>query len=362
MTKRAAPPHVAAASLNRRRLLAGAAAVTGVAAAGATGRVRAGTGSLQLYSWRDYTGKAVLSDFQASTGISASADFYDSSDEMFRTIDAANKRYDVLIASYDYVEHMIGRGLLQTLDHGKLPNMENLFPVFRDARFDPGHRYSLPYLWGTQGICFRKSAVKTTPASWGVLLDSDTYSGRISLPGADTLGVALKYLGYSYNSVDRDEVKAAGELIIRQKPHVASFGATDGVELLANGEVDVAIGWNTEILGLMDKDDDIDYRVPVEGGLLWQDCMCIPASATNAEDAHTLINYALEAQVGAKIAESFWYATPNQAALAFLSDAYRADHTIFPGMDVIKQCEPALNLGEAGTRLRLQIWGEVTKA
>ena len=355
-------PGTATIATERRRFLAGAAAATAAASVSIPSLAKAGNNALRLYSWRDYTGKSVLADFIASTGISVSADFYDSSDEMFRTVDSAKQQYDILIASYDYVEHMIGSRLLQPLDHSRIPNIDNLFPVFRDARFDPGHRYSLPYLWGTQGICYRKSAMKTTPESWGVLLDSDTHAGRIALPGIDTLGLALKYLGYSYNSVDRDELNAAGELLIRQKPQVASFGATDGVELLANGEVDVAVGWNTEIIGLMDEDDDIDYRVPMEGGLLWQDCLCIPNSAANPEDAHALINYALRADVGATIAENFWYATPNRAALDFVPEAYRTDHTIFPGMKIIEHCEPALNLGEAGTRLRREVWQKVSES
>jgi spermidine/putrescine transport system substrate-binding protein len=137
---------------------------------------------------------------------------------MLRTISGTDHRYDIIIASYDYVEEMIGSGLLLPLDHNHITNIANLYPVFSDAIFDPGRRYSMPFLWGTQGICFRKSALKEPPQSWGILLDSDLYSGRIALPGPDTLGLALKYLGYSYNSVDTDELEAAGALLIRQNP------------------------------------------------------------------------------------------------------------------------------------------------
>jgi spermidine/putrescine transport system substrate-binding protein len=75
----------------------------------------------------------------------------------------------------------------------------------------------------------------------------------------------------------------------------------------------------------MEEDDDIDYRVPTEGGLLWQDCICIPRAASNPTAAHRLIDYTLEAEVGAAIAENFWYATPNRAAVALLPRAYRED-------------------------------------
>jgi spermidine/putrescine transport system substrate-binding protein len=349
-------------SVQRRRVLAGAIAATAAFSFPDRLGAQGGDRKLRLYSWPDYTGGSALADFTASSGISASVDFYDSGDEMFRTISDADDRFDLVIASYDYVEKMIGNRLLLPLEHSKIPNVRNLFPVFRDASFDPGRRYSMPYLWGTQGICFRKSAVRAIPQSWEDLLDSDTYSGRIALPGRDTLGLALKYLGYSYNSVDPDQLEAAGALLIRQKPHVKSFFGTNALELLANGDVDLTVGWNNEVLELMEQDDDIGYRVPVEGGLLWQDCLCIPRSAANSADAHKLINFALEAETGATIAEDYWYATPNRAALALLPDGYREDPAIFPGMDIIKRCEAALNLGRAGTRLRDQTWQAVFDA
>ena len=343
----------------RRRFLAGTAA--SIALAGQAG-VQAADNSLRLYTWPDYMGSATLEEFSAKTGIAVSTDAYGNSDEMLHNIDSSDSQYDIFIASYDYVEEMIAKNLLLPLDYSQIPNTANLLPVFRDAIFDPGRRFSMPFLWGTQGICYRKSAVTENPESWRILFESDAYSGRVALPGPDTLGLALKYLGYSYNSVDPVELEAAGELLIRQKPHVKSFVGHDGIELLANGNVDVTVGWNSEILGLMEDHDDFDYRVPIEGSLVWQDCICIPRTTANAAGAHTLLNHALDARVSAAIAEELWYATPNQAALELVSDSYKKDHIIFPGMDIIERCEPALNLGEAGTQLRDRIWEKVLQA
>ncbi len=342
----------------RRRFLVGATAATAaIAFAG-----QAAAKSLRLYTWPDYMGSATLEEFSAKTGIVVSTDAYGNSDEMLHNIDSSDGQYDILIASYDYVEEMIANNFLLPLDHSQIPNTVNLLPVFRDAIFDPGRRFSMPFLWGTQGICYRKSAVTENPDSWRILFESDAYSGRVALPGPDTLGLALKDLGYSYNSVDPVELDAAGELLIRQKPHVKSFVGHDGIELLANGDVDVTVGWNSEILELMENNDDFGYRVPIEGSLVWQDCICIPRTTANAVEAHTLLNHALDARVSATIAEELWYATPNQAALELLPDSYKKDHVIFPGMDIIGRCEPALNLGEAGTQLRNRIWEKVTQA
>lgn len=318
--------------------------------------------SLSLYSWPDYTGKSTLKEFSALTGISVTRNTYDDSEEMLATISREDNPYDVVIASYDYVEEMIGKNLLLPLNYSLIPNVENLNPVFRDSGFDPGRLYSMPFLWGTQGICFRKSALSETPKSWDSLFKSTDYSGRIALPGADTIGLALKYLGYSYNSVNPDELEVASTLLIKQKPHIKSFDGSKDIEMLANGDVDIAVGWNSEILGLMDTDDDIGYSVPVEGSLLWQDCICLSRTTSNALAAHELLNFALRADVAAAIAEEIWYATPNRAALELLTADYRDDHTIFPGTDILKRCEPALNLGETGTRLRDEIWTKVLAA
>ena len=346
-------------SATRRHFLASSVVVTAAVSFAKQLAAQTDNGSLSLYIWPHYIGGSTLEGFTALTGISVSEDFYDSSDDMLRTMTGAVHPYDIVVASYDYTEEMIQKRLLLPLDHNQLPNMKNINPVFLDDFFDPGRRYSIPFLWGTQGICFRKSAVRAVPDSWRILLDSDAHSGRIALPGPDTLGLALKYLGFSYNSVDPGELEAAGALLIRQKSHVKALVGPDGIDLLANGDVDVAVGWNTEALRLMEDDDDIDYRVPTEGGLLWEDCVCIPRSASNPSGAHKLINYALEAKVAATIAEENWYATPNLAALALLPEAYLEDHTVFPGMEIIKRCEPALNLGKAGTRLRDQVWRKV---
>ena len=348
--------------IQRRQFLAGTVvAATSVALSEQAG-AQDSDDSLRLYSWPDYIDDVTLADFSAQSGISISVDAYDNSDEMLSTIASTDNQYDIVIAAYDYIEEMIARNFLLPIDHREIPNSDNLLPVFTDSVFDPGRRFTMPFLWGTQGICYRKSTVTKVPDSWRILFESEAHSGRIAIPGPDTLGLALKYLGYSYNSVNADELEAAGELIIQQKPHVRSLSYSDGIELLANGDVAVDVGWNSEIRELMKDDDDIDYRVPNEGSLVWQDCLCILRTTPNASKAHLLLNYALDAEVAATIAEKFWYATPNEAALKLLPAAYREDHVIFPGMEIIERCEAALNLGEAGTRLRDRIWKKVSEA
>ena len=70
--------------------------------------------------------------------------------------------------------------MLAPIDHSLIPNMKNIDPNFLDADFDPGHKHSMPYMWGSIGIGYRKSKVDGVPDSWKWLYDSDKYSARIS--------------------------------------------------------------------------------------------------------------------------------------------------------------------------------------
>ena len=284
--------------MSRRSLLAGA----GAAAAGLTIVPRLGWSAeeakLNFYNWDTYIGETTLDDFRSATGIEVKMDLFADNDELFAKLKEGNPGYDVIVPTNDYVERMIAAGMLETLDHSKIPNMANITPVFRDAAFDPGRKHSLPYMWGTIGIGYRKSRVSATPESWKHLYDSDEYSGRIAMlgDGSTIVGIGLKYLGYSYNETDPARIKEVEELVIRQKRHIKAFAEDNGQDLLIAGEVDLTMEWNGDILQVMAEDDDIGYTVPKEGGLLWEDTLAIPKGAPHPGNAHEFINFILDAE------------------------------------------------------------------
>ena len=332
----------------RRSFLAG----TGAALAGISLGPRLSWGAeekkLNFYNWDTYIGETTLDDFSDASGIDVKMDLFADNDELFAKLKEGNPGYDVIVPTNDYVERMIAAEMLVPLDHSKIPNISNVGSAFQDAAFDPGRKFSMPYMWGTIGIGYRKSAVDGVPDSWSHLLDSDKYSGRIALLGSagTVIGHALKYLGYSYNERRPEKIKEAEALLIKQKPHIKTFAEDNGQDLLASGEVDVTMEWNGDILQVMAEDDDISFVVPKEGGEIWQDTLCIPKGAPHPENAHSFINFILDAEVGAAIADFIQYATPNKAARALMSDEYNMNPAIFPSDEVISVCEPALYQGE----------------
>lgn len=349
---------------NRRSFLAG----TGAVAAGISllpkFSLAAEEKKLNFYNWDTYIGETTLDDFDKATGIEVTMDLFADNDELFAKLKEGNPGYDVIVPTNDFAERMIQAGMLEPLDRSLLPNFKNLDPNFQEASFDPGRKYTMPYMWGTIGIGYRKSKVSATPDSWKVVFDSDQYAGRIALLSEATtmMGLALKYLGFSYNSVDPAELGAAEALLIKQKKNIKTFAEDNGQDLLLAEEVDVCIEWNGDMLQVMAEDDDLDYVVPKEGGYLWQDTLAIPTGAPHPMNAHAFINFIMDPEVAAAIAEFIQYGTPNAAARALCSPEYRDNPAIFPPADIIAKSEGALYLGEERVRLINDAWTRILAA
>ena len=349
---------------SRRTLLKG----TGAVAVGLTFLPRFSLAeeekNLNVYNWDTYIGENTLADFNTATGIEVKMDLYADNDELFAKLKGGNPGYDVIVPTNDALERMIKAEMVIPLDHAKIPNMSNIDGPFKDAAFDPGRKFSVPYMWGTLGIGYRKSAVEGVVDSWKVLFASDQYSGQIDVLGdqANVLGAALKYLGYSWNSVNPDELKKVEELLIGQKKHIKVFADDNGQDLLASGEVKLCQEWNGDIKQIISEDDDVAYVVPTEGSLLWQDTLAIPAGARHPENAHAFINYVLDGEAGKHIVETIQYATANKAAKDLMPEEYRNNPVIFPSEEVIVKCEPGLYLGEEATKVRDEIWTRIQAA
>ena len=216
-------------------------------------------------------------------------------------------------------------------------------------------------MWGTVGIGYRKSAVKDTPDSWKPLLDSDEYAGSIALLAdqQNVLGAGLKYLGYSWNSTNKDELNKVADLLMKQKKNIKVFAPDNGQDLLAAGEVKICQEWNGDIKQVMTEDKDLNYVVPKEGSLVWQDTMAVPKGAPHPENAMAFLNFILDGKEGVGIATTIQYATANKAARELMPADYQNNPVIFPPEDILAKCEPTLYLGEEAIKVRDEIWTRI---
>lgn len=314
--------------------------------AGGSGAKIASTGEepkLNFYNWDTYIGETTLADFKDASGIDVNMTLFASNDELFAKLRAGNPGYDLIVPSNDFVERMAAADMIVPLDHAQIPNFKNAAPEYQDVPYDPKRKHSMPYTWLALGIGYRKSKVKTPPDSWKALFDSDEYKGRIAVlsEAGDMFRLYGKYLGKSVNALTPEDIKAIEAMMIKQKPNIKAFHEDNGQDLLLKGEVDLVLEYNGDIAQIMSEDEDIGFVIPKEGSQLNSDNLCIPKGAPHPKNAHALINYLLDGEVGKKITETILYPTPNAAAKDLMPDAYKNNPAIFPTAEVLAKCEYA---------------------
>jgi spermidine/putrescine transport system substrate-binding protein len=296
---------------------------------------------LNFYNWDTYIGETTLADFKTASAIDVSMSLFATNDELFAKLKAGNPGFDVVVPSNEFVTRMSEAGLLEPLDHSKIPNIKNIDPAFADAAYDPGRKYSMPYTWLVLGIGYRKSKVQGVPDSWKYLFDSDQYKGRIALlsESADLIRMAAKYKGHSVNGIPPEMVAEIEKMFIKQKPNVKAFHEDNGQDMLLAGDVDLVLEYNGDIAQVMKEDPDLDFIIPKEGSLLNSDTLVIPKGAPRPDNAHQFINYLLDAKAGAEISKTILYPTPNAAAKALMPEDYKNNPVIFPPADILAKCE-----------------------
>ena len=297
-------------------------------------------GDLALYNWAEYIDPDLLTAFEEAYGVSVTQDTYDSNEAMQPIISAGNSGYDVIVPSDYMVSIMIENGDLLALNKDAIPNMSNLADDFASGLpYDPEGDFSAPYQWGTTGLGVDKAVVgEDFPRSWALLFDEATAeefgtAGEITLLNdpRETLGAALKYLGYSLNSTSEAELDEAKELVANAS--VKAFESDQYDELLAAGESVVGHGYSGNFFVQFDEADDPDqyeYFVPDEGGTRWVDNMAVVVDAPHPCTSHTFINFILDAENGATLTNWNYYASPNAAAEEFIDPEVLEDPAIYP--------------------------------
>jgi spermidine/putrescine transport system substrate-binding protein len=297
--------------------------------------------------WSGYLPDPVAQAFEKKTGIKPVISNYSSNEELLAKLQAGASGYDVVVPSDYMVGVMVKQGMLRTLERAELPNAQPLDPKLLKKSFDPENKYSVPFDWGTTGIAINPTLYKGKVAGWKELLEKPDLAGKFTLLDdvRETMGAALRALGYSINSRKQAELARAKELLIKARPRLKAF-TSEVVPALANGETAVAQAYNTDALrARKDSGGKIDFVLPKEGCTLWIDHFAIPASAPHPAEAHEFIDFMLSPATGVGAVQAILIAPSSLATKDLLPEAFRKDATIFPSEAELKNCEMIEDLG-----------------
>ncbi|MDP9122491.1 MAG: spermidine/putrescine ABC transporter substrate-binding protein, partial [Acidobacteriota bacterium] len=315
---------------------------------------------LSLYIWTNYLPAEVAADFEHRTGITLDIDTYSANEALLDKLQSEVSGYDLVVPSDYMLKILIPQGLVQPLDHARLPHFANLDPHLLDRRYDPGNRHSIPYLWGTTGLGYDKTKVQPPPDSWQALFDP-RYAGRILMLDdvREAFGAALRLDGRSLNERDPEALRRAARRLKDQKRLVRTYNSADFANLLAAGDVDLAQGYNGELAKVVAlAPRRLAYVVPKEGGTLWIDNLALAKSSRHTDAAYAFLDYLLLPEVAARIVNGVHYASANRAAWPLVDPRLRNDPAIYPPQPILDRCELMEDLG-ATTPLLDQLWTEI---
>jgi spermidine/putrescine-binding protein len=320
-----------------------------------------------IYHWSEYIDPEIYALFEDEFGIRVVEDNFSSNEELLAKLQGGATGYALIVHSDYTVEILVEEGMLAALDHGNIPNLNNLGAQFRDVPYDPGNQYCTPYQWGTTGIGYLSSEVDE-PTSWAVLFDPDPnapYYGRMSMldDARESFAAALAYLGHDINTTDEAQLQEAKELLIRAKAALSGYNSDMFGDLVASGENLMAHGWNGDFLVAQEDNEDLEYTVPDEGGVIWVDNICIPNTATPEQKlaAEMFIDFLLRPEIGAMLSEYTYYASPNAAAEELLDEDLLEDPAVYPPDDVISKLQYLEPVGEFES-IYQRLWDEVKAA
>ncbi|PSW06224.1 extracellular solute-binding protein [Photobacterium lipolyticum] len=321
------------------------------AAAMFTNVAMAADNELYFYNWSEYIPSEVLEQFTKETGIKVIYSTYESNETMYAKLKTHGEGYDLIVPSTYYVSKMRNEGMLQKIDHSKLSYFKELDPNYLNKPFDPNNDYSIPYIWGATGIGVNTDMMdKTQINSWADFWDPK-WEGQLMMmdDSREFFHIALRKLGYSANTQNPEEIKAAYEELKKLMPNVLVFNSDYPANPYMAGEVSLGMLWNGSAYTARQEGAQVDIVWPKEGAIFWMDSLAIPAKAKNTEAAHKMIDFLLRPENAAKVAVDIGYPTPVAGAKKLLPADFVNDKNVYPSQEVLDAGEWQDSVGTANT-------------
>ncbi|MGH7688743.1 MAG: polyamine ABC transporter substrate-binding protein, partial [Gemmatimonadaceae bacterium] len=298
--------------------------------------------AVRISNWPLYVDSATVPGFERATGIHVdyTEDVSDNNAYFAKVAPALAERHsidrDIVVLTDWMVTRLIRLGYCAPLDDRVFPNKQRLVPDLRNVAFDPGRRYSMPWMSGMTGLAYNRRKTGRDLTSMRDLFDPQ-FKGQVTMQTEvrDTLGLVMLYQGRTPERATDADVAAACAVVERYRKNgqIRAFTGTEYAEDLASGNIAIAIGWSGDVAGLAGDNLDLRFVVPEEGGLLFSDCMFIPVTSHRVDAAMAWMNYVYQPAVSARIVEATRYISPvvgTGAELARTDPALAADPLVNP--------------------------------
>lgn len=314
---------------------------------------------VNVYNWSNYIPDSVLQEFTKETGIQVNYTTYDENETLYTKLKAdPNIGYDVVFPSSYYVQRMAHEGMLHKLDKSQLSNIKNLNPLLLNKSYDPKNVYSLPYLWGAPGIIVNDKVFDPkTITSWSDLWQPRFKNQILLLDDIrDTFSVGLLALGYSINTTDPAQIKAAYEKLQQLMPNVKLFNNEGVIPIYQDEDASIGMILTGDANQVLPQNAHLHFVFPKDGIALSVDCMTIPKNAPHLKNAYQFINFIMRPDIAKEISMQLGYSTPNAAAIKLMPKEIQENTILNPPDSVLKNAQFENDVGTRAMAIYLHYW------
>ncbi len=302
---------------------------------------------VNIFTWEGYIDDVTLKNFAEETGIKANYSTFSTNEEMLLKMSSAPGEYDLILAS-DYAINMLRKqDLLYKLDKNELPNYGNIGEGYLSQYFDENNEFAIPYTAGMPLIIYDPALVDFEITGYESLWDERLKDSIVMVDDArNIIGITLKTMGESFNTTDDEVLKKAEEKLMALRPNIRSFNYDSPHFDIISGECSVGYMFTSFLTLALSDRPDLKVVYPEEGLGFGIDALVISKNAPHPQNAHKLINYLLDAKVGAHIAETQGYISPNTAAQQYLPASIQDNPALTIPAEKLENTEFIQDLGD----------------
>ena len=259
--------------------------------------VKSGKKTLRIFNSGEYMDPELITRFEEEYDCSVIYETFDSNESMYTKLKSGSE-FDILIISDYMIERLIKEKELQPVDWSLITHKGDIDTENMGYAFDPDNTYSVPYFVGTVGILYDKNNVDEEDLKDGwEILRNEKYAGDIYMYDSerDSFMIALKALGYSMNTTNKEEIDEAYEWLIKQRETMdVVYAGDDVMDNMIAGNKSIAVVYSGDGAYIMAENEDLGYFDPEEGTNEWCDAMVLTKNCEDTQLAESFMDYMLE--------------------------------------------------------------------
>lgn len=320
-------------------------------------------GELHIYNWGDYTSMDMIKKFETTYDVKVTITDFDSNDTAIAKVRAGGHGFDIAIPSSNFVPIWIEEGLLLESRPDQMENYKNVAAKWKDVAYDPGRRYSVPWLWGTTGVAANTKVYGGDLNTSKIIFDPPPeLEGKILVVPEmnDVMALAIMYHGGEPCTGDKTLLRQVRDTLVTAKAKWLAL-EYNSVEKFAKGDYSGSLEWNGGVYRTRLQNPDVKYGYPKEGFAYWMDNAVVLKDAKNPENAKLFQNFLMTPEAAGLNSSFARYANGIDGSEAFMPEDMKTANEIMVPKEFedkgkfILACKPDV------VELYTAIWTDVMK-